>query len=43
MGEPSKDGNGREDNKWNRIGNAFVSTANPVRGGYMGTTPKCTA
>ncbi|GJU55108.1 putative reverse transcriptase domain-containing protein [Tanacetum coccineum] len=36
MGEPSKDRNGREDNKWNRIGNAFASTANPVRGRLHG-------
>ncbi|GJZ95078.1 putative reverse transcriptase domain-containing protein [Tanacetum coccineum] len=39
-GEPSKDRNGREDNKRNRTGNAFATTANPVRGGYTGTTPK---
>ncbi|GKC02481.1 putative reverse transcriptase domain-containing protein, partial [Tanacetum coccineum] len=43
IGEPSKDRNGREDNKRTRTGNAFATTANPVRGGYMGTTPKCTA
>ncbi|GJY31178.1 putative reverse transcriptase domain-containing protein [Tanacetum coccineum] len=42
-GEPSKDRNGRDDNKWTRMGNAFASIANPVRGGYTGTTPKCTA
>ncbi|GJR34812.1 hypothetical protein Tco_1210496 [Tanacetum coccineum] len=43
IGEPIKDMNGREDNKRNRTGNAFAMTTNPVRGGYMGTTPKCTA
>ncbi|GJY20587.1 putative reverse transcriptase domain-containing protein [Tanacetum coccineum] len=42
-GEPSKDRNGREDNKRTRTGNAFATTVNPVRGGYTGTTPKCTA
>ncbi|GKD29780.1 hypothetical protein Tco_1240558, partial [Tanacetum coccineum] len=42
MGEPSKDRNVRDDNKITRTGNAFAITANPVRGGYMGTTPKCT-
>ncbi|GJR19066.1 putative reverse transcriptase domain-containing protein [Tanacetum coccineum] len=41
--EPSKDMNRREDNKRTRTGNAFAMTVNPVRGGYMGTTPKCTA
>ncbi|GJV79036.1 putative reverse transcriptase domain-containing protein, partial [Tanacetum coccineum] len=43
VGEPSKDRIGREDNERTGIGNAFASTANPVKGGYMGTTPKCTA
>nr|GEW07054.1 putative reverse transcriptase domain-containing protein [Tanacetum cinerariifolium] len=43
MGEPSKDRNGREDNKRTRTGNSFATTANPVRGAYTGTTPKCTA
>nr|GFA81239.1 putative reverse transcriptase domain-containing protein [Tanacetum cinerariifolium] len=42
-GEPSKDMNGRDDNKRTRIGNAFATTANPVRREYMGTSPKCTA
>ncbi|GJZ34226.1 reverse transcriptase domain-containing protein [Tanacetum coccineum] len=42
-GEPSKDRNGREDNKKTRTGNDFATTANPFRGGYTGTTPKCTA
>ncbi|GJS40069.1 putative reverse transcriptase domain-containing protein [Tanacetum coccineum] len=41
-GEPNKDRNVRDDNKRTRIGNAFATTANPVRGGYTGTTPKCT-
>ncbi|GJX57158.1 putative reverse transcriptase domain-containing protein [Tanacetum coccineum] len=39
-GEPSKDRNGRDDNKRTRTGNAFATTANPVRGGYTHTTPK---
>ncbi|GJW50635.1 hypothetical protein Tco_0091986 [Tanacetum coccineum] len=39
-GEPSKDRNGRDDNKRTRTRNAFAITANPVRGGYMGTIPK---
>ncbi|GJX03892.1 putative reverse transcriptase domain-containing protein [Tanacetum coccineum] len=43
MGEPSKDRNGREDNKRTRTRNTFTSTTNPVRGGYIGTTPKCTS
>ncbi|GJV42022.1 putative reverse transcriptase domain-containing protein [Tanacetum coccineum] len=30
MGEPSKDTNGRDDNKRTRTGNSFGSTANPV-------------
>ncbi|GJS17847.1 putative reverse transcriptase domain-containing protein [Tanacetum coccineum] len=42
-GEPSKDRNGRDDNKRTRTGNAFTTTANPVRREYTGTTPKCTA
>ncbi|GJR03323.1 putative reverse transcriptase domain-containing protein [Tanacetum coccineum] len=42
-GEPSKDRNGRDDNKRTRTGNAFATTANPVRREYTGTTPKCTA
>ncbi|GJS93961.1 reverse transcriptase domain-containing protein [Tanacetum coccineum] len=43
MGEPSKDRNGREDNNRTRMGNAFATTENLVRGGYTGTTPKCIA
>nr|GEW54001.1 retrotransposon protein, putative, Ty3-gypsy subclass [Tanacetum cinerariifolium] len=41
-GEPSTDRNGRDDNKRTRMGNSFATTANPVRGSYTGTTPKCT-
>ncbi|GKC55432.1 putative reverse transcriptase domain-containing protein [Tanacetum coccineum] len=41
-GEPSKDKNGRDDNKRTKMGNAFTMTANPIRGGYMSTAPKCT-
>ncbi|GJQ99653.1 putative reverse transcriptase domain-containing protein, partial [Tanacetum coccineum] len=39
-GEPSKDRNGRDDNKRTRTGNAFATTANPVRREYTSTTPK---
>ncbi|GKD34016.1 reverse transcriptase domain-containing protein, partial [Tanacetum coccineum] len=42
MGKPSKDRNGRDDNKRTRTKNAFATTTNPVRGGYTSTTPKCT-
>nr|GEV81619.1 hypothetical protein [Tanacetum cinerariifolium] len=42
-GEPSNDRNGREDNKRTKTGNAFATTANPVKGGYTGMAPKCTA
>ncbi|GJQ97499.1 putative reverse transcriptase domain-containing protein [Tanacetum coccineum] len=42
VGEPSKDKNGRDDNKRTRTGNAFVTTANPVRRENTGTWPKCT-
>ncbi|GJR58036.1 putative reverse transcriptase domain-containing protein [Tanacetum coccineum] len=41
-GDPSKDRNGRDNNKRTRTGNAFATTANPVRREYTGTTPKCT-
>ncbi|GJR23100.1 putative reverse transcriptase domain-containing protein [Tanacetum coccineum] len=41
-GEPIKDRNGRDDNKRTRTRNAFATAVNPVRGGYMGTAPKCT-
>ncbi|GKE81889.1 hypothetical protein Tco_1551889 [Tanacetum coccineum] len=33
----------RKDNKRTRMGNAFAMTVNPVRGGYTGMAPKCTA
>nr|GEZ25114.1 hypothetical protein [Tanacetum cinerariifolium] len=35
-GEPRKDRNGRDDNKRTRTGNAFVTTADPVRREYTG-------
>ncbi|GJS86732.1 putative reverse transcriptase domain-containing protein [Tanacetum coccineum] len=41
-GEPSKDRNGREDNKRTRTGNAFATTINPVRRENTGAVPKCT-
>nr|GEV74471.1 hypothetical protein [Tanacetum cinerariifolium] len=41
-GEHSNDRNIRDDNKRTRTGNAFATTANPIRGGYTGTKPKCT-
>ncbi|GJS44764.1 putative reverse transcriptase domain-containing protein [Tanacetum coccineum] len=40
VGEPTKDRNVRDDNKRTRTGNDFATTANPVRGGYTGMTPK---
>ncbi|GJX21387.1 putative reverse transcriptase domain-containing protein [Tanacetum coccineum] len=42
MGEPSKDKNGRDDNKRTRTENAFATTANPVKRENTGTWPKCT-
>ncbi|GJS65449.1 putative reverse transcriptase domain-containing protein [Tanacetum coccineum] len=42
VGEPSKDKNGRDDNKRNRTGNAFATTANPVGRENRGVWPKCT-
>ncbi|GJU72794.1 putative reverse transcriptase domain-containing protein [Tanacetum coccineum] len=42
VGEPSKDKNGRDDNKRTRTGNAFASTTNPVGRENTGTWPKCT-
>ncbi|GJX94701.1 putative reverse transcriptase domain-containing protein [Tanacetum coccineum] len=39
-GEPSKDRNGRDDNKRTRTGYAFATTANPLRREYMDTAPK---
>ncbi|GJY73256.1 putative reverse transcriptase domain-containing protein [Tanacetum coccineum] len=41
VGEPSKDKNGRDDNKRNRTGNAFATTANPVGRENTGAWPKC--
>nr|GEU92495.1 hypothetical protein [Tanacetum cinerariifolium] len=40
-GEPSGDGNVRDDNKRSRTGRAFDSTTNPVRKEYKGAAPKC--
>nr|GEV90843.1 putative reverse transcriptase domain-containing protein [Tanacetum cinerariifolium] len=42
VGEPSKDKNGRFDNKRIRIGNVFAPTVNPVGRGNAGAWPKCT-
>ncbi|GKE94614.1 reverse transcriptase domain-containing protein [Tanacetum coccineum] len=42
VGEPSKDKNGRDDNKRTRTGNTFATTTNPVRRENAGTWPKCT-
>ncbi|GJZ65521.1 putative reverse transcriptase domain-containing protein [Tanacetum coccineum] len=42
VGEPSKDKNGRDDNKRTRTGNAFATTVNHVGRENMGTWPKCT-
>ncbi|GJT89002.1 putative reverse transcriptase domain-containing protein [Tanacetum coccineum] len=42
VGKPSKDKNGRDDNKRTRTGNAFATTANPVGGENMGVWPRCT-
>ncbi|GJX36267.1 putative reverse transcriptase domain-containing protein [Tanacetum coccineum] len=42
VGEPSKDKNGRDDNKRTMTGNAFASTANPVGRENTGVWPKCT-
>ncbi|GJW19718.1 putative reverse transcriptase domain-containing protein [Tanacetum coccineum] len=42
VGEPSKDKNGRDDNKRTRIRNAFATTINPVGRENTGTWPKCT-
>ncbi|GKB39889.1 putative reverse transcriptase domain-containing protein, partial [Tanacetum coccineum] len=42
VGEPSKDKNGRDDNKKTRIGNTFSTTANPIGRENTGTWPKCT-
>ncbi|GJY37543.1 reverse transcriptase domain-containing protein [Tanacetum coccineum] len=40
-GEPSRDGNARDDNKRSRTGRAFAIFANPVRKEYTGAAPKC--
>ncbi|GKC09002.1 hypothetical protein Tco_1000612 [Tanacetum coccineum] len=40
--EPSRDMNVKDDNKRSRTGNAYATTANPVRREYTGTIPKCT-
>ncbi|GJX62338.1 putative reverse transcriptase domain-containing protein [Tanacetum coccineum] len=40
-GEPSRDGNVRDDNKRSRTGRAFATITNPVRKEYTGTAPKC--
>ncbi|GKF66762.1 hypothetical protein Tco_0193279, partial [Tanacetum coccineum] len=42
VGEPSKDKNGRDDNKRTRTRNVFATTANPVRRENTSTWPKCT-
>ncbi|GKD07688.1 putative reverse transcriptase domain-containing protein [Tanacetum coccineum] len=42
VGEPSKDKNGRDDNKRTRTRNAFVTTVTPVGRENTGTCPKCT-
>ncbi|GKD39175.1 putative reverse transcriptase domain-containing protein, partial [Tanacetum coccineum] len=42
VGKPSKDKNGRDDNKRTRTGNAFATTANPVGRENAGAWPKCT-
>ncbi|GKE34665.1 reverse transcriptase domain-containing protein [Tanacetum coccineum] len=42
VGEPSKDKNGRDDNKRTRTGNAFAITTNPIGRENTGTWPKCT-
>ncbi|GJW13805.1 hypothetical protein Tco_0017938 [Tanacetum coccineum] len=42
VGEPSKDKNGRDNNKRTRTGNAFATTVNPVGRENTGTWPKRT-
>ncbi|GJX00677.1 putative reverse transcriptase domain-containing protein [Tanacetum coccineum] len=42
VGEPSKDRNGRDDNKRTKTVNAFATTVNPVGRENTGTWPKCT-
>nr|GEV12096.1 putative reverse transcriptase domain-containing protein [Tanacetum cinerariifolium] len=41
VGEPSKDMNGRDDNKMTRTGNAFATTTNLVGRENAGAWPKC--
>nr|GEY91265.1 putative reverse transcriptase domain-containing protein [Tanacetum cinerariifolium] len=41
VGEPSKDKNGRDDNKRTRTGNAFATILNHIRRENTGTWPKC--
>ncbi|GJX88493.1 hypothetical protein Tco_0340507 [Tanacetum coccineum] len=41
-GEPSRDGNARNDNKRSRTGRAFATNTNPIRKEYTGNAPKCT-
>ncbi|GKC86824.1 putative reverse transcriptase domain-containing protein [Tanacetum coccineum] len=40
-GEPSRDKNVKDDYKRTRTGNAFDTTANPLRREYTGVAPKC--
>ncbi|GKF44376.1 putative reverse transcriptase domain-containing protein, partial [Tanacetum coccineum] len=42
VGEPSKDKNGRDDNKMTRTENVFATTVNHVGRENTGTWPKCT-
>nr|GFA28399.1 hypothetical protein [Tanacetum cinerariifolium] len=42
MGGPSKDRNGRDDNKRTRTGQVFATTVNPVGRENAGACPKCT-
>nr|GFD14235.1 reverse transcriptase domain-containing protein [Tanacetum cinerariifolium] len=42
VGEPSKDKNGRDDNKRTRTGNVFDTTVNLIGRENTGTWPKCT-
>ncbi|GJX16524.1 hypothetical protein Tco_0217356 [Tanacetum coccineum] len=41
-GEPSRDGNVKDDNKRSRTGKAFATTTKLVRKEYTGSAPKCT-
>nr|GEV68399.1 hypothetical protein [Tanacetum cinerariifolium] len=41
MGEPSKDTNGRDDNKRTRTGNVFTTTVSPIGRENTATWPKC--